>query len=296
MKRESAPRRVLITGAHGQLGSALMEIAAPNWQVLAVDRDDVDMTDFAAIEAIVREHTPHTIVNCAAYTDVDRAETDEASCWTVNALAPGVLARAAAAIGCRVIQISTDYVFDGTAATAYPEDAQVNGLGVYGRSKAAGEQAVLAGAPETATILRTAWLYGPMGRNFVATILRVAESGEPLRVVDDQIGQPTYAYDVAERIRDVVEFDVRPGIYHATNSGQTSWFGFAQEILRLWGYENPVEPVASEAFSRPAPRPSYGVLGHARWHDVGLPAMRDWREALRAAHRDFAESFMAQQH
>ena len=284
-------RTVLITGAGGQLGSSLLRLAPEHWTVLAVDRRDLDMTDLAGLAGFVERHRPQLVINCAAYTDVDAAESDEEACWLVNAQAPGVLARSTADLGGRIIQISTDYVFDGSNNEAYRENAPVSGLGVYGRSKAAGERAVMAEAPNAATILRTAWLYAPGRRNFVTTVLRMAGSGHPLRIVDDQVGQPTYAHDVAERIVSMVAAGVAPGIYHATNSGRTTWHGFATEILRLWGYDNAVEPIATSEFPRVAPRPAHSVLGHAGWRATGLPELRDWREALRAARRDHGDSF-----
>jgi dTDP-4-dehydrorhamnose reductase len=279
--------RVLITGAAGQLGRSLRLAAPESWDVVALDRSDLDLTDRTALDGLATRHAD-VIVNCAAYTDVDRAQTDERACWEVNAEVPAHLADLATATGARLLQVSTDYVFDGSARVPYDEDAPLSGLGVYGRSKAAGEQAV---RESGGTIVRTAWLYAPGGRNFVSTILRLASGGGPLRVVDDQIGQPTYATDVAERLVALIERGTPAGAFHATNSGQTSWYGFAVEIVRLWGLSVAVDPVTSSAFPRPAPRPAYSVLGHYGWSRVGLPPLRAWHDALASAHAEHAAAF-----
>jgi dTDP-4-dehydrorhamnose reductase len=280
--------KVLITGAAGQLGRSVRAAALPAWDVVPLDRADLDLTDRGRVDRLAALQ-PDVIVNCAAYTDVDRAEADERICWAVNAEAPERLAKVAAACGAALIQVSTDYVFDGTASSPYRDDAPVSGLGVYGRSKAAGEQAVREAG---GTVVRTAWLYAPGGRNFVSTILRLAAGPGPLRVVDDQIGQPTYAVDVADRIVALIERGSPSGVFHATNSGQTSWYGFAVEIVRLWGLGVTVDPVSSAAFPRPAPRPAYSVLDQQGWSRVGLAPLRPWQEALAAAHASSAAAFM----
>lgn len=281
-------RNVLVTGSSGQLGSRLLDLAPPHWRIAAPDSQALDLRDGAAIRSVVAEAGADVVLNCAAYTDVDGAQADEQTAWQVNADAPAVLAAACSRLGARLVHVSTDYVFDGHASSPYPEDATVSGLGVYGRSKAAGETEVLGAG---GTVVRTAWLYAPGPRNFVATMLRLAATGQPLRVVDDQIGQPTYADDLARQIIAMIEGDVPAGVYHGTNSGQTSWFGFAREILRVWGMQAVVEPVTSEEFPRPAPRPSYSVLGHDRWATVGLLPMRPWQDALASAHREHAWEF-----
>ena len=284
------PRRVLVTGSRGQLGSCLIDMAPVAWDVVGVDRDTMDLTDTAALRDLVLSQGPEVIINCAAFTDVDAAETQQEACWDVNVAVPEALASAAPAMGARLIHISTDYVFDGTATSPYAENAPVSGLGVYGRSKAAGEAATLA-MDAAATIVRTAWLYAPCGRNFVATVLRLAAAGGALRIVDDQFGQPTFARDVAGRIVDMIDRNIQPGIYHATNSGQATWFDFASEILRLWGYNNALQPISSGELQRPAPRPAFSVLGHEGWRATGLPPLRDWRSALASARRDFGDQF-----
>ncbi len=276
--------RILVTGARGQLGSAFVDAAPDDWQLIPTDRSTLDLTDGPALRRFVADVAPDVIINCAAYTDVDGAQTDEATCWAVNAQVPEVLADSPA----RLIQVSTDYVFDGTATQPYSEDSPVSGLGVYGRSKAAGELAVAG----KAAVVRTAWLYGPSGSNFVKTILRAATAGKALKVVDDQVGQPTYAPDVAEQILAMIRAGVAPGVFHATNSGQTSWFGFARQIVKDWGIDAEIEPVGSEAFPRPAPRPRYSVLGHDAWAAIGLLPLRGWREALTAAHSDYGAEFL----
>lgn len=181
-----------------------------------------------------------------------------------------------------MVQISTDYVFDGTASVPYAEDSPVRPRSAYGRTKAAGETAVL--SHPDAFVLRTAWLYGAGGANFVKTMLELERSRETISVVDDQVGQPTWSADLARQIVMVATSDAPSGVYHATNAGQTSWFGFTRRIFELVGADpERVLPTTTEAFPRPAPRPAYSVLGHQKWGQVGLPAMRPWDEALRDA-------------
>jgi dTDP-4-dehydrorhamnose reductase len=265
-------------------------MAPPEWDVVGVDRGTMDLTDTAALRDLVFSQGPEVIINCAAFTDVDAAQTQQQACWDVNVAVPEALARASTATGARLIHISTDYVFDGTATSPYAETAPVSGLGVYGRTKAAGEAAALA-VDATATIVRTAWLYAPRRKNFVATVLRLAAGGGALRIVDDQFGQPTFARDVAGRIIEIIDRNTQPGVYHATNSGQATWFDFASEILRLWGYDNALQPICSGELQRPAPRPAFSVLGHEAWRATGLPPLRDWRSALASARRDFGDEF-----
>jgi dTDP-4-dehydrorhamnose reductase len=282
--------RIVVTGARGQLGSAVTSRAPSDWVVVGVDRAELDLTGRSAVREIVALR-PDVVVNCAAYTDVDGAESDAAACWALNADWPARLTGTLAGSGIRLVHISTDYVFDGAAAQPYPEDHPVSGLGEYGRSKAAGEQAIRRSGAD-AVVLRTAWLYGPSGRNFVRTILAAARRGDRLRVVDDQVGQPTYAPDLAERIVEVVGRAVPAGTYHATNAGSATWFEFARQIVAVWGVDAAIEPTDSSAFPRPAPRPAYSVLGHSGWAETGLVPMRHWRAALAAAHREHGDDFL----
>jgi dTDP-4-dehydrorhamnose reductase len=250
-----------------------------------MDLPDLDITDHRSVEAALAECQPDVVVNAAAYTAVDDAEAAEELATAVNGTAPGVLATAVSGRpGVRLVHISTDYVFPGTAATPYAEDAEPGPESAYGRSKLIGERAVLTALPGRSFVVRTAWLYGEHGTNFVKTMLRLESERDEVAVVTDQIGQPTWSRDLAGQIRLMIDRDAPAGIFHGTNSGAVSWFGFTQEIFRLAGADPArVRPTTSDAFPRPAPRPSYSVLGHDRWQAVGLPPMRPWDEALAEA-------------
>ena len=224
------------------------------------------------------------VVNCAAWTAVDDAETHEAAAFAVNATGAANLARACARHRAAMLQVSTDYVFAGDAERPYPEDGPPAPRSAYGRTKAAGEWAVRSELPGRHWILRTAWLYGEHGPSFVRTMARLEGERDTVDVVDDQRGQPTWTADLAERIVAVVDAAAPAGIYHATAAGSTTWFGLARAVFELLGADpDRVRPTSSAAFARPAPRPANSVLGHAGWARVGLDPMRAWGEALRAA-------------
>jgi dTDP-4-dehydrorhamnose reductase len=272
--------RWVITGASGMLGRDLpTELAGED--VVALSHGDLDVTDAAAVRAAVEG--ADVVVNSAAFTRVDDAETEVDDAYAVNATGAGNLAAASALAGARFIQLSTDYVFDGTAATPYAEDAAPSPLSVYGSSKAEGERLALAAHPTGTLVLRTAWLYGANGANFVSAILGAAKINETVSVLTDQRGQPTWTVDLAKRIVDVIRADAAPGIYHATNSGAASRYEFAREIFRLAGLD-PERVVPSTAVApRPAPRPAYSVLGHEAWSRTTLRPLRAWQEALAEA-------------
>ncbi|MFZ7089088.1 dTDP-4-dehydrorhamnose reductase [Curtobacterium sp. RRHDQ10] len=274
--------RYLITGATGMLGQDLQQALAGR-DVTALSRAELDITDTAAVERAVVGHD--VVINSAAYTKVDDAESAGAEdAHRVNADGPAVLARASVQAGARLVTISTDYVFDGHGTAPYAEDAPTDPVNAYGRSKAAGEARVRAIAPDSAYIVRTAWIYGAHGPNFAKTILRLAGSHDTVSVVADQIGQPTWTVDLAERIVGMLDADAPAGVYHGTNAGQASWFDFTTAIFTEAGLDPArVLPTDSTAFVRPAPRPAYSVLGHDGWSRAGLPPMRDWREALHTA-------------
>jgi len=279
--------RWLIAGAGGMLGLDLQrELASrAGHTVTALGRADLDVTDASAVTAAVAGHD--VVVNAAAFTRVDDAETEVTAAAAVNSIGAAHLAAASALTGARFFQVSTDYVFDGTATEPYAEDAPLTPLSIYGRTKADGERMAAAAYPEGTTILRTAWLYGAGGENFVSTMLRLAASHPTVSVVTDQHGQPTWTLDLARRIVDLAETDAPAGIYHATNAGVASRFDFAREIFRLAGLDpERVLPAEGDAFVRPAARPAYSVLGHDAWAPAGLEPMRDWREALADAARD----------
>ncbi|KQS99952.1 dTDP-4-dehydrorhamnose reductase [Cellulomonas sp. Leaf395] len=274
--------RWLVTGARGMLGTDLVGLlTARGDAVAALGRESLDITSPESIATAVEGYD--VVVNCAAWTAVDDAETQEAAAFAVNAGGPALLARAARAAGARVVQVSTDYVFDGSASTPYPEDAPIAPRSAYGRTKAAGEWAVRAEAPDH-LILRTAWLYGAAGGCFPRTIARVARERGGLDVVDDQVGQPTWTVDVADLILRLVDAQAAPGTYHATSSGQTSWHGFAREVVASAGLDREiVRPTSSDAFVRPAPRPAFSVLGHATLDAAGVSAIGPWAERWAAA-------------
>ncbi|MFB2599316.1 dTDP-4-dehydrorhamnose reductase [Herbiconiux sp. P17] len=275
--------RYLITGAAGMLGHDLVA-ALDGRDVVALTRAELDITDAAAVASAVAGID--VVFNCAAYTAVDAAETDELAAYAVNALGPATLAEATAATGAKLIQISTDYVFQGSATSPYPEDEPRDPLNAYGRTKAAGEEAVLGLNPAGGYVVRTAWLYGQHGANFPATMLRLGRdtSRESVSVVEDQVGQPTWTADLARQLVLLADSDAPAGVYHGTNSGQGSWFDFAQATFQEAGLDPAkVKPTDSSQFVRPAPRPAYSVLGHDAWSRAGLEPMRDWRAALHAA-------------
>ncbi|SKC36239.1 dTDP-4-dehydrorhamnose reductase [Krasilnikoviella flava] len=269
-----AGARWVVTGAGGMLGHDLLDVLrAAGADVVALDRADLDVTDAAAAAAAVQG--ADVVVNCAAWTAVDDAETHEPDAFRVNATGAANLARAAHAAGARLVQVSTDYVFDGSASAPYAEDAPPAPVSAYGRTKAAGEWAVRAEAPDH-LIVRTAWLYGAYGACFPRTMARLAAERDELTVVDDQVGQPTWTRDLADLVVRLVEAQAPAGTYHGTASGQTSWYGFTRRIVAGLGAATRVAPTTSDAFVRPAPRPAYSVLGHDALRAVGVEPIEDW--------------------
>lgn len=272
--------RYLITGAAGMLGRDL-QAALDGRSVTAAARADLDITNADAVGAAVSGHD--VVINAAAWTRVDDAEVQESDAHAVNATGAGLLAAAAADTGARFVQVSTDYVFDGVAIDPYPEDAPLAPQSAYGRTKASGETAVARAHPSP-FIVRTAWLYGEHGPNFPRTMLRLAAERDTVSVVTDQLGQPTWTRDVAAAIVALLDADADPGVYHATNAGETSWFGFAQEVFARHGLDpERVLPTDSASFVRPAPRPAYSVLGHDAWARIGIAAPRPWQDAIAEA-------------
>ncbi len=273
--------RYLITGASGMLGRDL-QVALSGREVTALSRADLDITDAHAVAEAAIGHS--VIINAAAYTQVDDAETHESTATAINADGAGNLARAAATVGATLVHFSTDYVFSGTASTPYSENAAFAPKTAYGRTKAAGESLVRALNPGRTHVIRTAWLYGQHGPNFAATMLRLASERESLTVVNDQVGQPTWTADLAAQTVALLDSGIPGGIWHGTNAGEASWFDFAQAVFSGAGLDpDRISPVSSDKFVRPAPRPAYSVLGHERWAEAGIPPMRDWRSALAAA-------------
>ncbi len=272
--------RYVVLGGHGMLGRDLTQALAGR-DVLSLGRADLDVTDADAVRDAVAG--ADAVINAAAYTRVDDAESEEGTAHAVNAVGAANAAAGAAAAGAVFVQVSTDYVFDGSATEPYAEDTPLSPLGAYGRTKAQGELLVLAAHPSP-HIVRTAWLYGEHGPCFPRTMLRLAGERDTIDVVTDQVGQPTWTVDLAAAIVRLLDGAAPAGTYHGTNSGRASWFEFARAVFELSGLDpERIRPTGSAAFVRPAPRPSYSVLGHAAWGAAGLPAPRPWRDALRAA-------------
>jgi dTDP-4-dehydrorhamnose reductase len=273
----------LITGGSGQLGIAVsQELGERGILFTAWGSEDLDITQGPTVRDSVSQLSPKVIINCAAWTDVDGAESNEPQAFRVNSDGAESLARAAKHCGAKLFHVSTDYVFSGESKTPWQVDDRINPQSAYGRTKAAGENRVVATYPENSSVVRTAWLYSPWSKNFAKTMTRLALNGDSeVRVVNDQMGQPTSALDLAKQLVELGLSSSPAGIYHGTNSGEVTWFAFAQEMFRLAGADvNRVVPVSSIEYPRPAKRPSYSVLSHEAWAKTSVKPMRDWRIAL----------------
>ena len=276
----------LITGGSGQLGIAVSKqlgvrgILFDTW-----GSKELDITNGPIVRDVITTLSPKVIINCAAWTDVDGAENEEFSASRVNSDGAENIARATKECGAKLIHISTDYVFSGQSENPWEVDGEINPQSAYGRTKAQGEKRVLAEYSENSTIVRTAWLYSPWGKNFAKTMTKLAiKSEDQVRVVNDQVGQPTSAIDLAKQLVDLGLSDSPAGIYHGTNSGQATWYEFAQDIFKLAGADvGRVIPVSSSEYPRPAKRPAYSVLSHEAWAKTSIKPMRDWRIALAEA-------------
>lgn len=275
--------KILVTGARGQLGQEVVARAnARGLTVHGVGRDELDLSDWASVSAGVQGFD--VVINCAAHTRVDAAEgTERDAAFEANSVGTKNLAAACVESGARLVHVSTDYVFDGSKASPYLESDPTNPQTVYGQSKLDGELSALAVHPDNCYVVRTAWVYGAYGPNFVKTMLNLAEARDSVSVVTDQIGQPTWTGDLAEALIDLaLSTGVQPGVYHVSGEGECSWFEFAQEIFRNAGLDPArVKPTTSSEFVRPAPRPAYSVLSHQKWIDAGLRRPMQWEDALR---------------
>ncbi len=277
-------KQILVTGCLGQLGNEIQQLAEnyeDSCKFYFTDKDDLDITDRQAVYDFIETHAISIVINCAAFTAVDKAESEPEMCDLLNNIAPGYLAEAVASVGGTMIQVSTDYVFDGQACTPYTEDAPTNPQTVYGRTKLAGEEAVIRSCAGS-MVIRTAWLYSTFGNNFVKTMLRLGKERESLGVIFDQIGTPTYARDLARVIMTAVEHGIVPGVYHFSNEGVCSWYDFTRAIHRIAGIDKcAVRPLHTEEYPVPAPRPHYSVLDKTKikqTYDINIPW---WEDSLR---------------
>ena len=272
----------LVVGASGQLGRCMTELLeGKTTSYVAMDHHQLDITDAGAVEKVIEDLKPTIVLNAAAWTAVDDAEENEADALRVNAHGPANLALSSSRISARLIHISTDYVFDGQATTPYTVNSPTEPMNAYGRTKLAGEKAVLESVDRNNCVIRTAWLYSEHGKNFAKTMAVRALRGEPVGVVKDQLGQPTSAHDLAHLIWSISQLERMPPIAHGTNAGQATWFQFAQEIYSQLGADPTfVNPVDTSAFPTIAKRPAYSVLDHADFTTWGLRPMQKWQEGL----------------
>lgn len=292
-------KRILITGARGQVGLALYrllkdheeyELYRTRTDAIATEEghlDALDITDQEAVNSYMNQIKPDIIINCTAMTAVDLCESEQEKAYRFNAIGPKNLAIGASQINAKLIHISTDYVFDGQAGTPYTEEDEPNPISVYGKSKRSGEELVMKHC-EKLFILRTAWVYGE-GKNFVKTILRLAEEGKTIRVVSDQYGTPTSALDLARTIIFLMETDSY-GIYHATCEGSTNWYEFARTILKESGKEVEVLPITTDEYPTPAKRPKYSILDNKALREKHGYYMKDWKDAFREYIHDISNN------
>ena len=276
-------QKIVVTGANGQLGQEFRELASSfgQFDFFFLGKEDLDIVQKNKVEEKIAAIRPHYLINCAAYTAVDKAETDENNAYAVNRDAASNLAAACAAHGVKFVHISTDYVFDGTASKPYREDDPVNPANVYGQSKQKGEEEVLKNNKE-AVIIRTAWVYSAYGNNFVKTMLRLMSSRPEIGVVSDQYGTPTYAADIAEAVLDIILSGMWvPGVYHFSNEGIITWYDFASEIKSLSNSTCTVNAITTEQYPTPAKRPKYSVFDKTKIQQTYGIKLKDWKGSLK---------------
>lgn len=273
--------KILVTGANGQLGQELVRLPErSDLEIIGLARAELDITDLAQCRNVMHSHKPDAVIHCAAYTKVDQAESEPDEAYRVNAYGARNAAVAAEEISAKFVYISTDYVFNGRANRPYCEYDRTDPQSVYGKSKLAGEQLVQS-LSSRYFIVRTSWVYGKYGSNFVKTMLKLAEERDHVKVVHDQIGTPTYTFDLANFLLQLIQTDYY-GIYHASNAGACSWYEFARAIFEERRLDVRVEPCTTDEYPRPAPRPAYSVMDHGAIRAQGLQPFRPWRDALRS--------------
>ena len=270
--------KILITGAYGMLGSDLREVLKDN-ELIITGSKDLDITKENNVLQFIEDKKPEIVINAAAYTNVDNCETDYDNAYLVNAIGPKNLAVACNKLNIPLIHVSTDYVFDGSKTTPLSEEDKLGPKTAYGKTKLEGEKFVQENTKKY-FILRTAWLFGINGKNFVKTMINLSKKNNLLKVVNDQKGCPTYCYDLAMAIKQLLNSD-KYGIYHLTNKGELSWYDFAKKIFELSNITINVKPVSTEEFPRPAPRPHYSVLSNQKWINAGFTPMRNYEDALK---------------
>jgi len=274
---------IIVTGAYGQLGSELADIAGnyPQFSFVFTDRDTVDLGDYEQLKAFFEKNKPAYFINCGAYTAVDKAETDKEAALTVNATAVGYIAKLCKEYNTRLVQISTDYVFDGNGTSPYTEDQPTDPVNYYGYSKEQGEKLAMENNDET-IIIRTSWVYSTYGNNFVKTMIKLMTQRPEINVVGDQVGSPTYAADLAQAIMDVITSDAGfvKGIYHYSNDGVISWYDFAVAIKEGKQLTSTVNSIPTSGYPTPAKRPAYSVMSKQKIADTFNLTIKDWKESL----------------
>ncbi|HZK95155.1 MAG TPA: dTDP-4-dehydrorhamnose reductase [Prolixibacteraceae bacterium] len=277
--------RILVTGSKGQLGNEIHVLAEdyPDFDFIYADVDELDITDQLKVEAFFVVNKPQVIINCAAYTAVDKAESDEVTSYLINATAVENLAKSAAMIGALIVQISTDYVFDGKSYLPYSEMDETNPQSAYGRTKLAGENAVFKFASK-GLILRTSWLYSAFGNNFVKTMTKYGIEREELNVVYDQVGTPTYARDLAKAILDIIPSAIQHSgteLFHYSNEGVASWYDFAKIVMSFSGINCNIKPIRTKDYPLPAPRPAFSVLSKSKIKDIYKIKIPYWSDSVK---------------